>query len=84
MSFEHTVPGVYSEVFLDLKGPAGETVTVTLTGSSVDEPVTQTGIMSEDGTLRISWIIRMHGTYTVKGTVGEETFTAEVMVGMVG
>jgi hypothetical protein len=84
MSFENTVPYVYMQVFLDLTGPAGESVTVTLTGPAVDSPATKTGIISENGTLRISWIIRMHGYYTASGTVGEQTFTAELMVGMEG
>jgi hypothetical protein len=80
LTFQHTAPGVYSEVFLDLTGPAQTTVTVTLTGPAVDFPATITTTMGADGTLHLTWTIRQYGTYTASGTVGGQSFTVSVVV----
>ncbi|MBI4298024.1 MAG: hypothetical protein HY676_05805 [Chloroflexi bacterium] len=78
--FFHTVPGSYSNVFLDVKGPANTVVTVTLAGPSVVAPVTQTGTIGADGTLRVTWTIYSYGVYSATGTVGGQSFTAQVNV----
>jgi len=68
-------------VYLDISGVLPQVpVTATLSGPSVDPPTTKTGTSTSDGAIRLNWIIRLFGTYTVTGTAGQQPFTTQVNV----
>jgi hypothetical protein len=78
--YEHTMPGVQSEVYLDITGPAGANIDITLSGPGVVSPAHMTGTLADDGKLRLTWVINQFGTYSVSGTVGGAPVSATVSV----
>ncbi len=80
MSFEHTEPGAYSTVFLDITGEPGATVEATLIGPAVAGTPTREIILESDGTGQIQWQINQFGTYLVSGSVDGEKISDSVTV----
>ena len=80
MSFAHTMPGVQSEVYLDILGPPGADVTVTLTGPGVISTATLSGTTGSDGRIRLTWVINRLGVYMQSGTVGETPISDSITV----
>ncbi len=80
MSFEHTEPGAYSTVFLDITGEPGATVEATLTGPAVAGTPTREIILESDGTGQIQWQINQFGRYLATGNVDGEKISDSVTV----
>ncbi len=80
MSFEHTEPGVFSTVFLDITGEPGATVEAILTGPAVAGTPTREITLESDGTGRIQWQINRFGTYLVTGSVDGKKISDSVTV----
>ncbi len=80
MSFEHTKPGDFSTVFLDIIGEPGATVKATLTGPAVAGTPTRELTLESDGTGRIQWQVNRFGTYTANGDVDGDKFNDNVVV----
>jgi hypothetical protein len=80
LSFAHVLPGVYSEVYLDVEGAPGQAVTAELTGPGVISAAAMDGRTDSSGKLRLTWRINMYGAYTVQGTVDAEVFVKQVNV----
>ena len=80
LTFEHTQPGVQSEVYLTLTGTPGAEVSATLTGPAVKSAATQSGTTDEFGELRLTWTITQFGTYRAAGTLGGAPISAQVEV----
>jgi hypothetical protein len=80
MSFAHTRPGVSSEVYLEVQGPAGAQVRITLTGPGVASAAQQTATIPDGGSLKLTWTINRFGAYTVTGAVGATQVTKSVNV----
>lgn len=79
-SYAHTQPGVESEVYLDVTGPAGTRVEATLAGKGVAGEPLQRGVIGEGGTLRLTWRITRYGEYYAHGKAGGHLFNSEVDV----
>lgn len=79
-SYAHTQPGVQSEVYLDIQGPAGATAQFTLSGPGVIGSSSQSGSIGNDGRLRLTWVINQFGNYSASGTVNGQTFSATINV----
>ncbi len=82
LTFVHTVPGVQSEVYLDLVGAPGVQVTATLTrpAGGVISQAQVTGTIGSDGKLRLRWVINQFGSYTVSGSAGSTQISGQVTV----
>jgi hypothetical protein len=81
LSYVHTAPGSYSEVFLDIVGPPNTRVAATLRGPGIDLlPPQAEGTTAADGKLRLAWRIFQFGAYQVTGSVGSTTFNDSIAV----
>ncbi len=80
MSFEHTRPGVFSTVVLDITGEPGAAVEATLTGPAVAGTPTREITLESDGTGRIEWQVNRFGRYIATGTVDDEKISDSVIV----
>lgn len=78
LGFEHTVPGVQSEVRLEVFTSPGVSVEATLTGPGT--AATSSATAGADGVASLSWVITQFGTYSVSGTAGAASFTGSVAV----
>ncbi|MDX1607741.1 MAG: hypothetical protein R3251_00825 [Candidatus Spechtbacterales bacterium] len=80
MSFEHVVPGEYSEVYVTIQTSPGANVEATLSGPGVDSQATQTSTADGSGVARFTWRIISFGTYTVSGNASGAKFSSSVSV----
>ena len=79
-SYAHTQPGVQSEVYLDILGPAGSVAQFTLSGPGILGSSSQSGTIGDNGRLRLTWVINQFGKYTASGTVNGQTFNITINV----
>lgn len=79
-SFAHTQPGVQSEVYVDIRGEPGASVSATLSGPGVKGSSSKSGTIGADGRLRLTWTIDQFGSYTASGTVGGQSFSTSINV----
>ncbi len=68
MTYQHTQPGVYSEIRVTVYGEPPDKVKLTLSGPAVTPPAEQTLSVEADGSVTFIWKITQFGTYTVQGT----------------
>jgi len=79
-SYAHTQPGVQSEVYLEIQGPAGAVAQFTLNGPGILGSSSQLGTIGDNGRLRLTWVINQFGNYTASGTVNGQTFSVTINV----
>ncbi len=80
LSYAHTQPGVYSQVFLTITGPPQTPFQFTLSGPGVTGQRTFSGVLDETGEATLVWRIVAYGRYTAQGFIGEESITRTVQV----
>jgi len=82
MSYDHTVPGEYSEVYVSVPARPGAEVTVNLSGPDVASPNKQTLTADDNGAAYFTFRIFQFGTYTSTVTTSEspDPRTVEVLV----
>ncbi len=80
MSYNHTKPGEYSEVYLIVTTTPGATIDVTLKGPGVDGEPDQSQSADSDGVAKFIWRIVSFGTYSVEGMSAGTPFTTSVGV----
>ena len=66
VTYEHTAPGEYSEIFTSLIAPPGAEVTITLFGPDDAEPIIKTAIADDNGTVFVPFRIYQFGHYDVQ------------------
>lgn len=79
MSYAHVAPGEYSEVYMDITGPSGASVSVKLSGPAVEQ-ASASGTIDNNGKLSLKWTIYQFGVYSASGTVGEVSISDSVNV----
>jgi hypothetical protein len=70
VSYNHTVPGEYSEVYAMIESAPGEQVTARIKGPSVIGEEKQTVTADENGQARFVWKIGLYGEYLVSSEYG--------------
>jgi len=80
MTYNHTKPGVYSEVYLTVTTTPGATIDVTLKGPGVDGEPDQSQTADADGVAKFTWRIAQFGTYSVNGMAADKQFISAVSV----
>lgn len=63
MSFEHVVPGEYSEVYVVRSGAPGEQMLVSLDGPGLLSDRDQIAIVDEVGVAHFTWKVNRYGVY---------------------
>ncbi len=80
LTYAHTQPGVYSQVFLTITGPPETPYQFTLSGPGVTGQRTFSGVLNQTGKATLVWRIATYGRYTAQGFIGEESITRSVQV----
>jgi len=78
--FEHTKPGVESDVHVDVITSPGVTVTATMSGPGLITSPAQTATADPEGFVRLTWRIKLFGLYIVTGSAGGSSFSGSVVV----
>lgn len=80
LTYAHTQPGVYSQIFLTITGPPDTPYQFTLSGPGVTGQRTFSGTLDETGEATLVWRIVSYGRYTAQGFIGEVSITRTVQV----
>src|SRR3990167_285362 len=65
ITYDHVVPGVYSEVYVTVVTQAGVQVQATLNGPGVSSAATQSGVANASGVASFTWRIGSYGVYSL-------------------
>lgn len=79
-SYEHVVPGEYSEIYATITTQPGATVEATLSGPGVSSAASQVQTADGEGVARLTWRIVSYGSYNLSGTANGASFSSSVSV----
>jgi len=79
MSYAHVAPGQYSEVYMDITGAPGASVSANLSGPAVEQS-SASGTIGSNGSVRLTWRIYQFGAYSASGTAGGVSVNGSVNV----
>jgi tetratricopeptide (TPR) repeat protein len=79
-SYAHTQPGEQSEIYLNVQGAEGQSVSATASGPGLLDTASQSATIGADGNLRLAWVIDQLGSYTISGTIDGQSFSVTIKV----